>query len=125
VATGADQGHEVPIHGEVNTISGGFPREGYASQAAVETQQTDLAPDVDLTFTEADLQGVVPHDNDPMVISLIAAGRRVRHVLVDQGSSADLMFLTTFNRLQLSVDQLKPYARRLYGFTGNEVEVHG
>jgi len=23
VATGADQGHEVPIHGEVNTISGG------------------------------------------------------------------------------------------------------
>ena len=24
VTVGADQGHEVPIHGEVNTISGGF-----------------------------------------------------------------------------------------------------
>ena len=24
VAAGADQGHDVPIHGEVNTISGGF-----------------------------------------------------------------------------------------------------
>jgi len=74
---------------------------------------------------QADLQDVVPHDNDPVVISLIAAGRRVRHVLVDQGSSADVMFLTTFNRLWLSTDQLKPYARRLYGFAGNEVEVHG
>jgi len=125
VATGADQGHEVPIHGEVNTISGGFPREGCTSQATVETQQTDLAPDVDLTFMEADLQGVVPHDNDPMVISLITAWRRVRHVLVDQGSSSDVMFLTTFHRLQLSVDQLKPYVRRLYEFTKNEVEVHG
>jgi len=92
VAMEADQGHEVPIHGEVNTISGGFPREGCTSQATVETQQTDLAPDVDLTFTEADLQGVVPHNNDPMVISLITAGRRVRRVLIDQGSSAYIMF---------------------------------
>jgi len=104
VATGVDQGHEVPIHGEVNTISGGFLREGCTSQATIETRQIDLAPDVDLTFTEADLQGVVPHDNDPMVISLITVGRRVRHVLVDQGSSANVMFLTTFNRLQLFVD---------------------
>jgi len=125
VATGVDQGHEVPIQGKVNTISGGFPREGCTSQAMVETQQTDLAPDVDLTFTKADLQGVVPHDNDPMVISLITAGRRVHHVLIDQGSSGDVMFLTTFNRLQLSLDQLKPYAGRLHGFTGNEVEVCG
>jgi len=28
VATGIDQGHEVPIHGEINTISGGFSRGG-------------------------------------------------------------------------------------------------
>ena len=125
MATRADQGHEVPIHGEVNTISGVFPREGCTSQATVETQQIDLAPNVDLTFTEADLQGVVPHDNDPMVISLITVGRRVCHVLVDQGSSTDVMFLTTFNRLQLSMDQLKPYAGRLYRFTGNKVEVRG
>jgi len=125
VATGADQGYEVPIHGEVITISGGFPREECASQATIEAQQTDLAPDVNLTFTQADLQGVVPHDNDLVVISLIIVGRRVRHVLVDQGSSANVMFLTTFNHLRLSVDQLKPYSRRLYGFVGNKVEVHG
>jgi len=56
---------------------------------------------------------------------MVTAGRRVRRVLIDQGSSADVMFLTTFNRLQLSTDQLKPYTGCLYGFAGNEVEVHG
>jgi len=28
VAARIDQGHEVPIHGEINTISGGFSRGG-------------------------------------------------------------------------------------------------
>jgi len=126
VATGADQGHKVPIHGEVNTISGGFSgKECAATQATVEAPRADLVTNVDLVLTQADLRDIIPHDNDPMVISLVVAGRRVRHVLVDQGSSADVMFLTTFNRLRLSTDQLKPYARRLYGFAGNEVEVHG
>jgi len=92
---------------------------------AEEVLQTDLIPDVDLTFMKADLQDVIPHDNDPVVISLVIAGRRVCHVLVDQGSSADVMFLTTFNRLQLSTDQLKPYTGCLYGFAGDEVEVRG
>jgi len=33
VVAGADQGHEVPIHGEVNTFSGGFSGGGFpASQ---------------------------------------------------------------------------------------------
>jgi len=92
---------------------------------AVEVQQADLIPDVDLTFTKADLRDVVPHDNDPVVISLVIAERRVHRVLVDQGSSADVMFLTTFNRLQLSTDQLRPYTECLYGFAGDEVEVCG
>jgi len=35
------------------------------------------------------------------------------------------MFLTTFNRLLLSTNQLKPYTRCLYGFAGDEVEVRG
>ena len=76
---------------------------------AVKVQQVDQTPDVDLVFTKADLQDVIPHDNDPMVISLLTTGRKVHRVLVDQGSSADVMFLITFNQLQLSTDQLRPY----------------
>ena len=79
----------------------------------------------DLVFTRDDLRDVVPHDNDPVVISVVIAGRKVHRVLVDQGSSADVMFWGTFNKLQLSPDLLRPYIGCLYGFVDNPVEVRG
>ena len=65
----------------------------------VEAQEADEALDIDLVFTKADLRDVVPHDNDLMVISVVTTGRKVHRVLVDQGSSADVMFWSTFNKL--------------------------
>jgi len=62
-APGGDQGHELPINGEINTISGGFSGERctasqqkkYARKVmAVEVQEADQTPDVDLVFTKAD-----------------------------------------------------------------------
>ena len=82
---------------------------------SVEAQRTNDAFDVGLIFTKADLEDVIPHDNDPVVISAVTAGMKVHRVLVDQGSSADVMFLTTFNKLQLSPDMLRPYGGCLYG----------
>ena len=79
----------------------------------------------DLVFTRADVRDVVPHDNDPVVISVVTTGRKVHRVLVDQGSSEDVMFWATFNKLQLSPDLLRPYIGCLYGFTDNPVEVRG
>ena len=133
VPTG-DQGHEVPIHGEINTIVGGFSGVGCtASQRkkyaigvmTVEGQRSDQMPEPDLVFTRTDLQDVVPYDNDPVVISVVIIGKKVHRVLVDQGSSADVMFWSTFNKLQLSPDQLMPYVGCLYGFVGDQVEVRG
>ena len=49
----------------------------------------------------------------------------MHRVLVDQGSSADVMFWPTFNKLQLSLDQLRPYPGCLYGFARDQVEVRG
>jgi len=86
---------------------------------ALEVQEADQTPDVDLVFTKADRQDVVPHDNDPVVILIVTTGRRVHRVLVDQGSSADVMFWSTFNKLQLSPDQLRPFTGYLYGFAGD------
>jgi len=129
-----DQGHKVPIHGEINTIAGGFSgggctasqRKKYARGVMkIEVQGSDLTPKPDLVFTKIDLQDVVPHDNDPVVISVVIAGRKVHHVLVDQGSSTDVMFWSTFNKLQLSPDQLRPYVGCLYGFARDQVEVRG
>jgi len=58
---------------------------------AVKVQQVYQTPDIDLVFTKADLQDVIPHDNDPVVILLVTTERKVHRVLVDQGSSADVM----------------------------------
>jgi len=91
----------------------------------VEAQKVDQALGVELVFTKADLRDVVPHDNDPMMISVVTAWRKVHRVLVDQGSLADVMFWSTFNKLQLSPDQLRSYTGCLYGFAGDQVEVHG
>jgi len=91
-----------------------------AGQVAV-----DDPVDVDLAFTRAHLHDVVPHDNDPVVILVVTAGRKVHRVLVDQGRSADVMFLSTFNKLQLSPDQPRSYTGYLYGFAGDQVEVRG
>ena len=79
----------------------------------------------DFIFIRADLRDVIPHDNDPVVISIVTAGRKVHRVLVDQGSFADVMFWSTFNKLQLSPDLLRPYTGCLYGFKDNPVEVRG
>ncbi|XP_068502550.1 uncharacterized protein [Phaseolus vulgaris] len=91
----------------------------------VDSVEEDHTPDADITFTKADLRNVVPHNNDPIVISLVTTGRKVHRVLVDQGSSADVMFWLTFNKLQLPLDYLRPYLGCLYGFAGDQVEVRG
>jgi len=60
-----------------------------------------------------------------VVISVVTTGRRVHRVLVDQGSSANVMFWSVLNKLQLSPDQLRRYTGCLYGFAGDQVEEGG
>ena len=129
-----EQAHEMPVLGEVHTIAGGFSgggptpsqRRKYARGVnSIEERISGDPWESDLVFTRADLQDVVPHDNDPVVISVVTAGRKVHRVLVDQGSSADVMFWSTFNKLRLSPNLLRPYTGCLYGFADNQVEVRG
>jgi len=129
-----DQAHEMSVHGEVHTISGAFSgggptasqRKKYARGVNSIDEKISGDPwESDLVFTRADLRDVVPHDNDPVVILVIIAGRKVHRVLIDQGSSADVMFWSTFNKLRLSPDLLRPYTGCLYGFADNQVEVRG
>ena len=126
--------HETPVLCEVRTIAGGFSGDGpTASQRkkyargvnSIEERLSGEPWESDLVFTRGDLRDVVPYDNDPAVISVVTAGRKVHRVLVDQGSSADVMFLSTFNKLRLSPNLLRPYTGCLYGFGDNQVEVRG
>ena len=84
----------MPTHGEIHTIAGGFSgggctasqRKKYVRSVMTVDMFEDHSPDVDITFTKQDLRDVVPHDNNPIVISLITAGRKVHRVLVIFGT---------------------------------------
>jgi len=68
---------------------------------------------------------VFPYEDDPVVISVITIGQNVHRVLIDQGSSTDVMFWGTFVNLQISLDQIMSYDDCLVGFAGDQVEVQG
>jgi len=70
-----------------------------------------------------DLEDMVPDGDDLEVIFVVTIGRKVHKVLVDQGSSVDVMFWGTFTNLQLSPNQLRPYDGCLVDFAGDQVEV--
>jgi len=90
---------------------------------SLESRRPGRAQEPALCFTGADLEDVVSHENDPVVILVITVGRKVHRALIDQGSSDDVMLWKTFANLQLSPDQLRPYDGCLVGFAGNQVEV--
>lgn len=78
-----------------------------------------------LIFTLDDFEGVQPHKDHPVVIVVTMVDYNLKRVLVDQGSSADVMFWTTFVGLGISEDLLQPFASTLLGFIGSQADVRG
>jgi hypothetical protein len=63
---------------------------------------------VPITFTEEDFRLKSAIHNDAMVIEVNIAGWVIGKVLVDNGSSADILFLKTFEKMNLSQHMLDP-----------------
>ncbi|GAU41233.1 hypothetical protein TSUD_280320, partial [Trifolium subterraneum] len=123
----------------VNTIAGGFAGGGESSSArkrylrgiinAIDnincTTRSDFSQVPDLSFSPKDASGIVPHDDDPLVIQVQILNCDVKRVLIDSGSSADIMYWEAFKAMQLASEQLRPYHGTLVGFTGDQAEVMG
>ncbi|XP_059664192.1 uncharacterized protein LOC132309961 [Cornus florida] len=78
-----------------------------------------------IKFDVTDLLRVqIPHE-DPLVVSLTVAKCLVRRVLIDPGSSANIMPRDTFDRLEIKQDRLKSTWNPLLGFDGKRVEPVG
>ena len=60
-----------------------------------------------LTFSTEDEQGIhYPHD-DPLVVTLTITNYAVKRVLIDTGSSSDILFATAFHQLGISGERLR------------------
>ena len=75
-----------------------------------------------ITFTDEDAERVHhPHD-DMIVITLLIADYTTRRVLVDNGSSADILYYPAFQQIRLGQGQLRPMNSPLVGFGGMKMQ---
>jgi hypothetical protein len=56
-----------------------------------------------------------------LVVTLEIAGYSTRHVFIDNGSSADIIYLTAFQQMRIGMDQLQPIETPLVSFAGTSV----
>ena len=113
-------------------ISGGFAggRESSSARKAHlrsirsaeigEIQAVSKLPRLDksITFSDSDLEGCQhPHD-DPLVVRAIVANKTVHWVLVDNGSSTDIIFASAFDKMGIGREKLEPVNTHLRGFKG-------
>ena len=78
-----------------------------------------------MTFNEADARGVRQPHNDPLVIMLTIEGFHTKRILVDNGSSADIIYLPAFQQLKLDPKRLRPFDSPLASFSGDRVYPRG
>uniref|UniRef100_A0A2N9GFI3 RNA-directed DNA polymerase n=1 Tax=Fagus sylvatica TaxID=28930 RepID=A0A2N9GFI3_FAGSY len=78
-----------------------------------------------ISFSEDDARNIHhPHD-DTLVVTLTIAGFLTRRVLIDNGSSADIIYLPAYQQMKIDKEQLKPIDIPLVGFTGDKVKPLG
>ncbi|KAK3010861.1 hypothetical protein RJ639_012967 [Escallonia herrerae] len=65
-----------------------------------------------------------PHD-DPLVITIKAGNFDVKRVLIDNGSSADILFHDAFKKMNIPTDRLRKMDTPLYGFFNHPVTAEG
>ena len=72
--------------------------------------------DMSITFSDSDLEGCQhPHD-DPLVVRAVVANKIVHRVLVDNVSSADIIFASAFDKMSIGMEKLEPVNTHLRGF---------
>jgi hypothetical protein len=78
-----------------------------------------------ITFSEDDVRGIhQPHD-DAFVVTMTIAGFITKRVLIDNGSSADIIYLPAYQQMKIDKEQLIPIDIPLVRFTGDKVRPSG
>ncbi|RDY04220.1 hypothetical protein CR513_12093, partial [Mucuna pruriens] len=122
--------------GTISTISGGeelcgeqdFQRKRKAHQSYQILSGANLTPlgerrkGCTITFQEKDRKYEADGD-EPMVILVVAEDFKIERVLIDQGSSTNILYESTYRRMGLS--GLKETPGCLYGFSGERVPIKG
>ncbi|KAL2253131.1 UNVERIFIED_CONTAM: Retrovirus-related Pol polyprotein from transposon opus [Sesamum indicum] len=74
-----------------------------------------------ISFNSSDKPEEIGEMNDPIIIKLDIANFTVHKVLIDSGSSADIIFKSMIDKMGLENIRLEPVRTPLVGFGGSEV----
>ena len=110
------------VIGEITTITGGpFAGESFrflkkACQRQVNSVHMippfkQRRTNQDMSFNEENAKGVKQPHNDPLVITFTIKGFNIKRILVDNGSFADIIYLSAFQQLKLDPGRLQPITR--------------
>lgn len=80
-----------------------------------------------INFFEEDALGINPYDNDHLVTTVQHCNWdiRIRCILIDPGSSADVQFWDVFQKLQLNLDDIHSFTGSIIGISGEYVQIMG
>ncbi|XP_059658636.1 uncharacterized protein LOC132304958 [Cornus florida] len=80
---------------------------------------------ISIEFGEEDLSRMqLPHE-DPLVISLLVVNCMIKRVLVDPGSSANIITKAVFEQLKIPSSSIRATSSPLMGFSGTKVDPVG
>ena len=72
-------------------------------------------------ISDSDMEGCQhPHD-DPLVIRADGANKTVHRVLIENGSSTDIIFASTFDKMGIEMEKLESVNAHLLGFFGEKL----
>ena len=78
-----------------------------------------------ISFSQKDLEGIQFPHNDALVVTLRVANSRVKRIMIDGGSSTDVLFWSTFRRMKLDEKEIRPNLAPLYAFEGTRARPIG
>ena len=95
----------------------------FRSGETLEVQAVSKLPRLDttITFSDADLEGYQHPYDDPLVIRVVVANKTIHMVLIDNGSSTDIIFASAFDKMGIGREKLEPVNAHLKGFSEERV----
>ena len=81
--------------------------------------------DRDILFSKEDDRGVKQPHNDPLFIMLVIERFNTERILINNGSSANIIYISTFQQLKVNAKRLRPFKLHLVSFSRDKVYLRG
>ena len=75
----------------------------------------------DIVFLERDSHGIRQTHDNPLVIMLRVEEFNTHRVLINNGSSVDIIYLPVFQQMKLDKKRIKPFTSPLVSFAGDRI----